>query len=224
MKRSFSASAVLDINRRYYEKHSTEFAETVASIDLGDLYKMFLGRLRPKARILDAGCGTGRDSAVFMRLGYRVSAFDASPAMVRTAAKLGVAARVATFRDFDYPVQFDGIWACASLLHVPHSEVRSALRRLKSALIPGGVLFVTLKEGQGQRLAEDGRFFAYYRQRTVVARLREVGGWSAIYSRRAVDGRSRPWLQFLAVKRAVGEPVRRATHAELNSLENVDRA
>ncbi len=96
--------------------------------------------------ILDAGCGSGRDAKAFLERGYTVSAFDASP----------VLARLATVHT-GLP-RFDGIWACASLLHVPLADLPDVFQRLDRALKPGGVLYASWKSGQGERQDGDRRF------------------------------------------------------------------
>ncbi len=195
-------ATALSANMQFYERHAADFVQDTVDLDLEALHNRFLSQLPSKsARILDAGCGSGRDSAAFRASGFRVTAIDASPAMVRAARHLGVRATRMELQELPYREEFDGIWACASLLHVPHSQIRSVLRRLRRALRPGGVIFVTLKEGRGERLAEDGRFFAYYGLHEFADLLREVGGWTMLDNRRTRDDRGRQWLNFLAQRK-----------------------
>ena len=117
---------------------------------MGVAYGAFLPLVPEGGRILDAGCGSGRDSGRFLRAGYVVEAFDASDRMARCAReRTGLAVRVLEFSGMDWDGAFDGVFANASLLHVAPGEMGVALGRIAAALRPGGVLFASLKHGQG---------------------------------------------------------------------------
>jgi SAM-dependent methyltransferase len=119
----------------------------------------FLAYLKLGATILDAGCGSGRDSHAFAQLGYDVTAFDGSAEMVRLArghARIPVFHKV--FAEVDWVGRFDGIWSCASLLHVPKSELPDAMSRLAQALRAGGTWFMSFKYGDGERETRERHF------------------------------------------------------------------
>jgi SAM-dependent methyltransferase len=119
----------------------------------------FLALMPQAGHILDAGCGSGRDTAEFVRRGFRVTAFDGSAALAtRAAERTGLPVLHLRFDEVTWNEQFDGVWACASLLHLPTPELRDALVRLVTALKPAGVLFASIKVGshEGER---DGRWF-----------------------------------------------------------------
>lgn len=99
----------------------------------------------------------------------------------------------------DFREEFDGIWACASLLHVPKAELNDVLQRLKHAAKRGGILFVSLKEGDGERLSEDGRYFSYFRIGNFKTLLKSAD-WEIIEAGRKVADAGREWLNFLARK------------------------
>ena len=194
----------LGINCAYYEAHAEDFCRKTAAVLLDDIYQPFLKLLPADAHILDAGCGSGRDSLAFMKRGFHVTAIDASPAMVRVARSSGVEARVLAFQDMNFLVEFDGLWACASLLHVPHSEMADVLNRFRRALHSQGVLYLSLKEGTGERVAEDGRFFSYFTFDEFSDQLAREGSFEIIeaWKRAHPDssGTVRTWLNFLARK------------------------
>jgi len=126
------------------------------------LYAEFLPLLPKGGTILDAGCGSGRDALHFARQGFDVTAFDASPEMVRAAGELlGRRILVMTFLDVDWEERFDGIWACASLLHVPRDEIDEAIYRLAATLKPSGVMYASFKYGTAEEV-RDGRLFNDY--------------------------------------------------------------
>lgn len=119
----------------------------------------FLAYLPAGAAILDAGCGSGRDAVAFVGAGYQVSAFDGSPELAAMAAqRLGLEVAVKRFEDLTLEPRFDGIWACASLLHLPARRLSDAFQRLGNGLRPHGVLYASFKYGSGERNA-GGRHF-----------------------------------------------------------------
>ena len=129
-------------------------------IDMSTLYARFLKHLKPNSRILDAGCGPGRDALTFKKMGHHVTAFDASPTMVGIASKvLSQPVFHCTFQEIGFQEEFDAVWACASLLHVPKKELPGTFAKLSSTLVQGGILYASFKYGSGERISDDGRFF-----------------------------------------------------------------
>lgn len=189
----------------FYEERGREFSDATARLDLHELYEPFLRELPPDAHILDAGCGSGRDTRAFLERGYRVTAMDASPEMAKLATDFtGQSCLLLSFQEMEFSETFDGVWACASLLHVSKSEMIDVMRRLIRALKVDGILYVSMKEGFGERVAEDGRFFSYYtvdsfkQLLATFAALREIAFWQSddIRSRQHIG----PWLNFLLRK------------------------
>ena len=146
--------------REYYERNAESYFKATRDADLSPLYDRFTKRLPQGARILDAGSGSGRDTLAFLQRGYAVSAFDSSPALCELSTWItGVRTRVLRFQELEDEEEYDGIWACASLLHVPQAQLPDAISRLVRALKLGGVLYMSFKHGAGERITEDGRFF-----------------------------------------------------------------
>jgi superfamily II DNA or RNA helicase/SAM-dependent methyltransferase len=144
----------------YYNRNAAQYVADTANIDLSALRERFLAQIPNGGLILDAGCGSGRDSIAFRQQGYRVRAFDAATEIARRAAeRIGQPVQVQRFEDIDERAAYDGIWACASLLHLPSAEIRNALQRLWAALRPGGMLYLSLKHGEGERVDVEGRHF-----------------------------------------------------------------
>lgn len=143
----------------YYQENAAEFAEKTINVDMRALYQPFLELLPHEGRILDAGCGAGRDAKAFAELGYLVDAFDASSELVKIASQYcQFPVKCATFADFESDKKYDGIWACASLLHVPAQEMSAILRRLGQFLAQDGVFYLSFKYGHND-LERDGRIF-----------------------------------------------------------------
>jgi SAM-dependent methyltransferase len=123
------------------------------------LYGPFLELLSMGGKILDAGCGSGRDTKVFAERGYEVTAIDASEKMVEVTTQLsGKLARQLLLQEIDFQNEFDGVWACASLLHVPRHEIDGVLEKIICSLRPRGIFYMSFKEGDGERAQGDRRF------------------------------------------------------------------
>jgi len=143
----------------YYQRNAQTFFDATVGVVMSSLYAPFLSQVVPGGRVLDAGCGSGRDTKAFNALGYQVEAFDASAEMVRLAAAYsGKPVRQMTFNMLEAEERYDGIWCCASLLHLPQAELPEAMRRLARALKPGGVWYLSFKYGVGER-EKEGRHF-----------------------------------------------------------------
>ena len=112
----------------FYDKNAKLFHKNTAKLSMSDFYDRFLKLLPKTAHILDAGCGGGRDSKYFINHEYKVTAFDASKGMVECAKKeINQPVLKLSFQKMDFKNLFDGIWACASLLHVPYHETRDVI-------------------------------------------------------------------------------------------------
>ncbi|WP_336797389.1 class I SAM-dependent methyltransferase [Erwinia aphidicola] len=147
------------MNSDYYQLHAQRFFSETVDVDMSELYRPFVAHLKPGARILDAGCGSGRDAKAFSEMGYEVEAFDASAELVELARQhTGLPVKQMRFEDITEVERYDGIWCCASLLHVPLAELPGVMAQLAKALKPGGVWYLSFKYGSGER-EKDGRRF-----------------------------------------------------------------
>lgn len=143
----------------FYEHHAEQFFEGTVKINMAVLYRPFLEYMPPYAHILDAGCGSGRDACYFARRGYRVTAFDYSPSLVKMATRLtGQKVLRLSFQNLDFDNQYDGVWACSSLIHVPMDEMDDVLSRISRALKTNGILYGSFRYGAGE-YDRNGRFF-----------------------------------------------------------------
>jgi SAM-dependent methyltransferase len=159
-----------DLTVAYYDAHAGEYVRDTFGLDMAPLYEPFLGLVPAGGHILDVGCGSGRDALAFMRKGFRVTAIDASGEMARAATeRTGLAVAVLRAQDVTFENEFDGVWACASLLHVPSGETDDVFARLTRALRPGGAWYMSFKLGESEAV-RDGRLFNDYTE----ARLRSL--------------------------------------------------
>lgn len=148
----------------YYNANAEAFIEGTLNADMSKVRQTFTKYLETGAHILDAGCGSGRDSLAFKEQGYVVTAIDGSKEICKKAAALlGQPVRTRTFKEIEDVNTYDDIWACATLLHVPSSEMVEVFRHLVAALKEDGVLYVSFKYGvfEGER---NGRYFNDYNE------------------------------------------------------------
>ena len=159
----------------YYEEHAAEFCKNTLDADMTYCQNKFLKYLAPQSHILDAGCGSGRDSKVFADMGHCVTAMDASPKICAEAEKvLGQKVLCWSFEELEMEKMFDGIWACSSLLHVPKNKMPDVLHRLKRALKDEGILYASFKCGDGE-VIKQGRHFSNYDEETLRKLMEDAG-------------------------------------------------
>ena len=173
----------------YYQSNAEQFFSSTVNIDMTPLYRPFLARIPEGGRILDAGCGSGRDSKAFSDLGYQVEAFDATAELVELARQhTGLPVSQMTFSEMDAVARYDGIWCCASLLHVGADELPDVMTKLAKALKPGGVWYLSFKYGEGERV-KDGRRFTDLDEAGLARLIEGLDGISLIERWITVDQR-----------------------------------
>ena len=196
-----------DITLDYYNKEADVFFENTVSVDFSKIQEMFLKHIKPGGRILDLGCGSGRDSRAFLERGYEVVAVDGSRELAKIAgAYIGQKVIVADFREFEPEGTFDGIWACASLLHLPKEDIAPVMRKMTLHLAESGCFYVSFKYGTfaGER---NGRYFTDMTEESFAELLEEVPGLAIeefFVSEDVRPGReSERWLNVMMVKTVV---------------------
>lgn len=150
----------------YYNENHLEYYKQTAFINLSDIYREFRRCVPRGALVLDAGCGVGRDTRYFIKRGYRVVSFDAAHEMVKSCRQYPFAYCIRRFFDeITFVEEFDAVWACASLIHLPYPKLNEAIFNLFSAVKPGGIIYFSLKmKNRDEKLSEvvTGRRFYYY--------------------------------------------------------------
>lgn len=188
----------------FYDENATRYARATAKANLGRLYSRFLSHLPRGGRVLDLGCGGGRDLRVFKSRGFDCIGLDPSMPLAKIAAETsGCHVIVGKAQELNFVEAFDGIWACASLLHLPKAEMPATLTRVRNALRSNGVLFLSMQEGRGAFIAEDGRFYTHYSDQELVglvaaSGLNVIGQWFTADSLK--ERASIAWINLLAVK------------------------
>ncbi len=136
----------------YYNQHAQAFFENTYQVEMESLYAPFLRYLSEQASILDLGCGSGRDTLAFKNFGYQVEAIDYSEELVAKARQLTeLPVQLGSFYELAVQEKYDGIWACASLLHCERDKLSDVLHRILIALKPNGVCYMSFKYGSQDR-------------------------------------------------------------------------
>jgi ubiquinone/menaquinone biosynthesis C-methylase UbiE len=179
--------------RDSYDKTAQEYARNVAGLHPEKFGIKFCRKLPPQGHILDLGCGSGRDTIIFVVRGYHVTGLDFSEKLLEEARKTCRSAQfiLGDIENLKFSNNsFDGVWACASLLHVPKKNMPQVLTEIHRILVPGGILAITLKEGDWEGYEKDSRydgqpvkFFSYWRKKPLII-LIEMAGFRIIKIKR----------------------------------------
>ena len=193
----------------YYEKAAPHYTASSAE-DGHRLLDPFLDLLEPGACILELGCGTGRDAAHTVALGFSVDATDGSKAMARKAnERHGIGARVMRFDELEAESSYDAVWAHASLHHLPRADLPPALDAVHRALRPGGLHFANYKLSDPEHPEEGRDISGRWASRpspewldSVYAKAGFAIAETHLYRAGSSDGTRRDWLGLFARKQS----------------------
>ncbi len=151
----------------YYNNNADSYIETVRNADMSKVYYKFEKFLPTRGRILDLGCGSGRDSKHFIEKGYSLTSIDASQEMCKRASMfIGKEVICMRFDEVSFENEFDAIWACASLLHIEKVKLPSVLEKLATALKKQGILYASFKVGDSEGV-KGRRFYSDYTEEEI---------------------------------------------------------
>lgn len=157
----------------YYNQNATQFCQNTVSVDFTANQTRFLSRLPAMAHILDFGCGSGRDTKAFLEQGYQVDAIDGSIELCKLASEYtGIQVHHMYFQDLSAISEYDGIWACSSILHLTREELSEVMRKMSMALKANGIIYTSFKYGtfEGER---NGRYFTDMTEETFADFIRD---------------------------------------------------
>ena len=189
---------------KYYDEHSSQFTADTVNVSFTSIQDNFLRFVPEGGLILDLGCGSGRDSLYFLQKGYEVEACDGSPEMVKIASRItGLDVKRMLFSELNAVDQYDGIFACASILHLPFAELPDIITRIMRALKTGGTAYISFKYGdfEGYR---NGRYFTDLNEERLDKILSSIDHYRIVDM--AITGDARPdrehekWLNVLLQK------------------------
>ena len=139
----------MDMTIEYYENNAETFVDGTIDVEFTEVQDRFLSYLPEAGSILDFGCGSGRDTKYFISQGFSVDAVDGSPKLCKKAKKnTGINIRQMMFSDLNENGKYNGIWACASILHLPKKELEDVFVKIIMALKPGGYIYSSFKYGE----------------------------------------------------------------------------
>lgn len=142
-----------------YNKNAESFIYGTINVDLQETQEKFLKHIPPHGRILDFDCGSGRDARYFHTKGFEVDAVDGSEELCKRAAEYtGINIKQMIFSDLDVVEEYDGIWACSSILHLSSSELRDVFIKMINALKHDGIIYASFKYGEYEGM-RNGRYF-----------------------------------------------------------------
>lgn len=157
----------------YYEQNAKSFIECTLNVDFTEIQDAFLGLLPEKAMILDFGCGSGRDTKYFLEQGYSVDAMDGSLELCKaTSNYTGIKVKHMYFHELDECEKYDGIWACASVLHLKKQELPEILKKMSTATKKNGIIYLSFKYGNFEGVRND-RYFTDMTEETMAVLLTE---------------------------------------------------
>ncbi|MBN8952338.1 MULTISPECIES: class I SAM-dependent methyltransferase [unclassified Rhizobium] len=164
----------------------------------------FLEALPAGASILELGCGAGQDAAYMLSCGFDVTPTDGSAELASEAEKhIGKPVRVMRFETLNARDAFNGIWAEASLLHVPRSSLPDVFSRILQALKTGGIFHASFKAGESEGHDKFGRYYNYPSATWLEDKL-SAAGWRIVTMTEAdgggFDGEPTRWLYVTARK------------------------
>jgi SAM-dependent methyltransferase len=188
----------------FYDREAAKYCERTGSVPTPTL-RDFLNRLPRNATILELGCGSGRDSAEMLRRGYNVLATDGSRKMAQEAERLlHRPVMVLEFGLIEGEARFDGVWANASLLHIPIEHLGDVVARINRILRPSGVLFASFKAGEREGRDQFGRYYNYSSPIRLKAIIEQTATWASLEIQECpgmgYDGVSVTWLNCTAIK------------------------
>ena len=150
----------------YYNQNAENFIANTQNADMHPTQERFLRLLDANTSILDFGCGSGRDTKYFLEKGYQVTSTDGSAELCRLASEFtGIKVKEMLFDELDAMNQYDGIWACSSILHLPKKELLPVIWKMCEALKDNGIIYTSFKYGdfEGER---NGRYFTDFTEKT----------------------------------------------------------
>lgn len=188
----------------YYNKYANIYFETTVNLDMTQALDRFLELVPEGGAVLDLGCGSGRDSREMLERGYDVTALDGSEEMCALAEiHTGLEVLHMKFDELDFDEVFEGIWACASLVHVESSKMPSVLRKIRQALEMDGILYLSVKKGDFEGYRNE-RYFTDYQRSDLKELFAQVDGFEIldIWQSQDVrkDHREATWMNVLAKK------------------------
>lgn len=165
-----------DSTLNYYNQNADAFIQNTIAVNFNETQDRFLSKLSQISHILDFGCGSGRDTKYFLEAGMEVTAIDGSKELCKAASEYtGIHVKQLLFQDLSDVNTYDGIWACASILHLPKNELKSVFQKMVTALKSDGIIYTSFKYGTAEGV-RNGRYFTDFTEDTFKAFIDDIKG------------------------------------------------
>ena len=188
----------------YYNKNVELFVSSTKDVEFNKMQNMLLKYLKKGDYILDLGCGSGRDSKAFLEKGFKVVSVDGSEKLCNIASSyIGQEVIFTTFQNFKSDIKFNGIWACASLLHLPYKDLKEVIKNLRNNLKEEGYFYLTFKYGEfeGER---NGRYFTNMTEKKFRNLIKDILEYEIVEEKITSDARKgreeEKWLNIILKK------------------------
>ena len=188
----------------YYDKNSELFVSSTKDVEFNKMQNMLLKYLKKGDYILDLGCGSGRDSKAFLEKGFKVVSVDGSEKLCNIASSyIGQEVIFTTFQNFKSDIKFNGIWACASLLHLPYKDLKEVIKNLRNNLKEEGYFYLSFKYGEfeGER---NGRYFTNMTEKKFRNLIKDILEYEIVEEKITSDARKgreeEKWLNIILKK------------------------
>ena len=189
----------IDLTKQYYINNSKEYVTSTLSVNMQEHYDRFVPRLNEGAKILDVGFGSGRDMLYFASQGYDVKGIDIVEDFVSLGKENGLSVSLCDFHNIPYVNEFDGVWACASLLH--SNDLTLALKNIHKVLKTGGCAYISMKYGEGTQI-DNGRFYQFVNEETLANYCSNASLIiDKIYISQDLMNRSNNWINAVLIKK-----------------------
>lgn len=188
----------------YYNKNTELFVSSTKDVEFNKMQNMLLKYLKKGDYILDLGCGSGRDSKAFLEKGFKVVSVDGSKKLCNIASSyIGQEVIFTTFQNFKSDIKFNGIWACASLLHLPYKDLKEVIKNLRNNLKEEGYFYLSFKYGEfeGER---NGRYFTNMTEKKFRNLIKDILEYEIVEEKITSDARKgreeEKWLNIILKK------------------------
>lgn len=188
----------------YYVGNAKNYYEQTANVDPSSFLQPLADCLTPPARIIDVGCGSGRDLLWFRQKGYETIGFEGSTGLAELArTHSGSPVIEGNFKTFDFSTLFaDAILLIGALVHLPHHRMPVVFESITRALSPGGKVLISLKGGEGDFIDYHGRRFFLWQKSELDARFQGAGfGVLRFFRQVSKVRRNDVWLGYVLEKR-----------------------
>lgn len=187
----------------YYNNIAQKYFNETVNLKMNEHYNKFIAYIPKNSKILDVGCGSGRDSRYFIENGYNVDSIDnACDLSLLASMYIGKKVKTMDIKSMNFNEEYNGIWCSASLLHILPENIEYTLKRINNALVKNGYLYLSLKEGNNDIVIDDGRTSVLY-SLDFIKNLLENNNFEIkdFYKNNDNMGRNTIWFNIIAKKK-----------------------